>query len=1004
MKHTTRWAAALCSVMIAVAPAVAGPPRSLRMRPRALAPTPWSPHYWARRVAQAAASDPATPDPATPDPAAPAPDPTTPAPAAELDEAELAKLAEQAARSEVITVTGSTIERKTLTTTAPMTILRRADLEASGRATLGDILQQLPAQANAINAQVNSGGDGSTRIDLRSLGVGRTLTLINGRRMVPGGTGADNSVDLNTVPLAAVDRVEILKGAAAAVYGSEAIGGVVNIITRNDFNGATAQLYTAGTPHGDGFSYDASWVAGHTSQDHKGRIAISFGAQRQYAVFAGDRAFARADVDFDYATRQPFVVDSLASNGGRIDALAIDRDRDGVGDGIPLCGAGERYCTRDGDGAYRPFLASDHYNEQALSYLYTPSERYNFFAAANYKLLPTVSVILEALYLRRTSDQELPPVGFSAGDTGIAVSKDNVFNQLGADVTDYSRRLDEFGPRHAHQEITTFRIVAGLEGAIADDAPVFRNWRWELSFNLGRTENVSTRLGELRLTRLAQAVGPSFQKEDGSMACGQPPNGVELCTPIDLLGPAGSIAPASRGFLTYNGTSGGHNQQKIFLGDAHGRIATLPNHGDLSLAVGANVRTDDGVAYPDPLTLTGESTGQVPETTEGNVRAVEGYGELSLVPISGHPLAQWVELDLAARSYHYNSFGSGVTWKLGGLVRTVGGLAARGTYSTAFRAPSLTDLFQASGIEVLALEDPCDTRPASAGGTPIQLGPVAVARCSEQQVATDAAFGASQLRSLIGGNTKLDAETAKVLTAGLVLEPPQVKGLSFTVDYWHVDVAHAIQRIATATVLASCYTRDQPEACARIHRDPEHDFRIDFVDTSLQNVGGTTTSGLDLAALFDHAIAGVGRFREQLEAQYLFKYNLDDGTRVLHGRGAYDLGVLPTFKANLGLAWDHPIGIGAGLNLRYVGGFDECRDNDCTAGEPAHAVDAWYKVDVIGSYTLRTAAGKTTLAVGVNNVFDRDPPLIYVGPQGNSDGRTYDLLGRMVYARMTHLF
>jgi hypothetical protein len=172
------------------------------------------------------------------------------------------KLADQDFKEEVIVVTGSTIGRRTVTTPAPLTILDRDLLQAAGQPTLGDIIQQLPAQQNGVNAQINAGGDGSTRVDIRGLTSSRTLTLINGRRVVPGGNGANGSVDLSMIPLAIVDRVEVLKDGASAVYGSDAIGGVVNIITRSDFDGNEASLYTGSTQHSDGLAYEASFVTG----------------------------------------------------------------------------------------------------------------------------------------------------------------------------------------------------------------------------------------------------------------------------------------------------------------------------------------------------------------------------------------------------------------------------------------------------------------------------------------------------------------------------------------------------------------------------------------------------------------------------------------------------------------------------------------------------------------------------------------------------------------------
>src|SRR5258706_375000 len=190
-----------------------------------------------------------------------------------------------------------------LASAAPVTILSRDDLNAAGRSTVGDIIQALPAQSNAINAQVNNGGDGSTRVNIRGLGTARTLVLVNGRRVVPGGVGADDSVDLNAIPLAVIERVEVLKDGASAIYGSDAVGGVVNLITRTDFAGTEASLYTGGSPRGDGFTYDASFVSGYNSENKKGNIVFSAGFQNQDSVFAGDRPFSQVQKTFDFSTR-----------------------------------------------------------------------------------------------------------------------------------------------------------------------------------------------------------------------------------------------------------------------------------------------------------------------------------------------------------------------------------------------------------------------------------------------------------------------------------------------------------------------------------------------------------------------------------------------------------------------------------------------------------------------------------------------------------------------------
>src|SRR6185503_8193400 len=303
----------MCLIFVGVASVAAdttskNAPKSLRMRPKAeagtkrvaQAPQPDQPQPPADQPPADQSAPPPAPD-ATAPPAAPPPQATPPAPVEatpNLSDEELKKLAEQEAKEEVITVTGSTIERKTLTTPAPLTILNRDDLNAAGRSTVGDIIQQLPAQSNAINAQVNNGGDGSTRVDIRGLGSRRTLTLINGRRVVPGGTGADASVDLNAIPLAVIERVEVLKDGASAVYGSDAIGGVVNIFMLNDLASTEAALYSGVSQRGDGFTYDASFVTGHNADNKRGNIMFSAGIQSQAKVMAGDRGFSEFDKSF----------------------------------------------------------------------------------------------------------------------------------------------------------------------------------------------------------------------------------------------------------------------------------------------------------------------------------------------------------------------------------------------------------------------------------------------------------------------------------------------------------------------------------------------------------------------------------------------------------------------------------------------------------------------------------------------------------------------------------
>src|SRR5882672_3103546 len=310
----TRMKTLACSVgliLVGVAPVAADndAPKSLHMRPTKATGSQWSPMRWAKRLAQA---QPADPQPAAdPQPPAdqPAPAPAQPAPAPEggqapagqapaLSDEELAKLAEQEAKTEVITVTGSLIGRREVDSPSPVSVVDKEKLQSAGITNVGDVLQKIPAQGNAINAQNNNGGDGSTRINLRSLGTARTLVLLNGRRVVPSGLGADDSVDFGTIPLAMIERVEVLKDGASAIYGSDAIAGVVNVITRTNMTGTEANIYTSTSNQGDGTNYDLSFVTGHSSD--RGNITFSGGYQNQKPIMAGDREFSKQTYSYDF--------------------------------------------------------------------------------------------------------------------------------------------------------------------------------------------------------------------------------------------------------------------------------------------------------------------------------------------------------------------------------------------------------------------------------------------------------------------------------------------------------------------------------------------------------------------------------------------------------------------------------------------------------------------------------------------------------------------------------
>jgi outer membrane receptor protein involved in Fe transport len=684
-------------------------------------------------------------------------------------------------------------------------------------------------------------------------------------------------------------------------------------------------------------------------------------------------------------------------------------------------GCASDICKPAAGGGFTDFVEpGDLYNEAASNYLYTPSSRYNVFATAGNRLNDNAALLIEVLYLRRNSDRQLSPVAFEA-DTPL--SKDSIYNPLGGDILDYRRRITELGPRQYLDTVSMIRFVLGVVGTVPASLGVLKDWNWELSYNYGETKSFLGTTGQLLNPRVADALGPSMVFH-GTPICVRIPGdpstqivyiishgdgSVETipCVPFNLLAPAGTMPRDQLKNLTFNDAGSGSDTMRTALATASGKLAELPNHGEISLSLGGDYHYEVGYQFTPSVASVGYTTDNAAKPTEGRFTMYDGFAELAIVPIVGHEIARRVELDLGVRALHHNAFGSSLTYKAGALFRTVHGIAARGTYATAFRAPSFFDLFGGRTEHRPFAEDPCDTTPPSVGNGTRTLDPAVQMQCTAQGVPVNSKFTVSQQRSAIGGNPDLTPEKAVTATIGVVVEPPQVKGLALSADYWHIDIDNAIETLGIQTIFANCYDRGIQAFCNQIHRDPIT-HRIGSVDQFLQNVARTTTSGIDLAVRYDTRFPELGRIHAGLEAQYLLSYDLDTSQQVIHGVGFYDLGVYPRIKANLSSTWTHPSGASAGFTLRFVGGYQECAGDDCNnehnLAVASRDVDRYVKLDLFGAYDLRSAIGKTTLQLGIDNVLDATPPTVYNAPAANSDATTYDFVGRMIYLRLSQLF
>jgi iron complex outermembrane receptor protein len=1008
-----------------------------------------------------------------PPPTEPAP-PSAQPPAVESSVPTSAPPAEQRRDlTEEVVVTGSRIRRKDLTTPAPVTVVTREQFESSGRMTIGDYLQTMPEQGNAPNFQLNTGGinygaDGATRINLRSLGVQRTLVLINGRRVVPGGLGASAAVDLNTIPTEAIDRVEVLKDGASAVYGSDAIAGVVNIITRKSYTGTDLGAQYGSSTRNDAQTFDAHVTTG-TSGDVGGAL-FSVRYFKQDDSWLRDRTWSQQALDFDYTGSQcdPGVLRCAVSSGSsRVPQGALRIPEDPNNPGHPLCGTAlcnnmvnqlgwtisQRYIRNSGSSAgttpvvcgtsslgqqecFRKFntpapdnntTGNDFYNFAAENYLTIPSTTIQGFSSGEAKL-SAARGYYELSYSQRNTTQNAAPMPLNPGDyNNIVYSKDSLYNPFGTDLTFLGRRLVEFGNRTYAEDLQTFRVVTGIDGTLPEVAGPLHGWFWNASLNYGRTSGTFTTGGSFRNSRVQSATGPSMSDASGNPVCvqtaGQLSTEIAGCTPLNLLGGPGSIGTSQQDYMGFTGTSRAYDQLVTAGADFAGDLFPLAADRPLSLALGYEYRHQLGSQIADPIAAAGDSADFNFKSTSGGFYSNEAYAELSVPILSNMPGVEALEANAAGRYVNYNTFGGKFTYKLGARYTPVRDFTVRGTYSTAFRAPSISELYLGNKETDPAATDPCADLTTAAPGV--------AAQCRKFGV-TGSGSGDTGLQELTrtGGNPGLQPETAKAYTAGLVFQPQAVRNLSFTLDYFHIRIDDAIGLTGTANVLNGCYVGQIDDYCGLVVRN--NSGGIQYVNDFYANIGQITTSGVDFAIRYALP-TDVGRFALGFDGSYLAAYDitlkLKSGDAKIQGRDHYDagsFGALPKFKATAGL--DYSLGgFIAGLTGRFVNSFDECSNPfdpstaqggicDIISVDPAtkttkvapntlrRRVASFYQLDVHAGYTLASSFGKTTLFAGILNLTDKPPPYIYSAALANSDPSTYDYVGRYVYGRVQHRF
>jgi outer membrane receptor protein involved in Fe transport len=923
---------------------------------------------------------------------------------------------------ERIQVTGSRIKRADMEGANPVQVITREDLVSSGISNMGDILQEIPSVAGAAtNTAINNGGSGAIRVSLRGLGSPRTLVLLNGRRMVASGTGANSSVDLSTIPTAIVKRVEVLKDGASAIYGSDAIGGVVNIITRDDFEGFELNAsYDTGTENNDGTTKSMDFTIGFSGD--KGNAVVNAYYVEQGAQWSGDRDWSKFELGMDWETGELSKGGSSAPPWGRYNG--IDGLVNGKECGSFTHGAGSGPGQSDPSDFSNPTgydcwdWGKDTYNYAPANYHLTPQERYGIFASGSYEINDYVRVFTELSFNRRTSDTKLAPLplaplaffGFSA-----PYSADNYYNQQfgpkdkdgnSVDIADWRRRMVETGGRDSRFRIETVRAMVGFDGEFDN------GWGYEVSYIFGANDSATAGAGGVNFEKVALAVGPSFMDSDGNIVCGTEADPIGGCVSLNTFGTPGTDSQVSQemmDYITFEAHDFGSNEQQILSASVFGDAFELPA-GTVGVAFGIEHREEKGADYPDALIALGITSGSSRTATSGSYTVNEAFFETSLPIVSGVAGAESLDVDLAVRYSDYDTFGSTTNHKIGVKWVPMDGLLIRGTSSTAFRAPSTSDLFAGSSDNSPQVADPCATNPTSfciadgvpaAGFTPI----------------------GDQLSSTLGGNVDAQPEEADIFTAGVVYSPEYVEGLSFTLDYWDIQVTNAITTIGEQLILTKCATEGvYCDLITRYGSDAGSLYgNSKDIDNRTTNVGGVDSSGYDFNVRYTTDL-DIGSLSVNLDTTYYDKYEITqaDGSVVVNDgyfkRNSGD-GNFPKWKTNVDFRLTND-NWAAAWSVRYIAAVDEIFDN-IDAGDVNKVYSAFSVAPVMVNGTLDSYdvireidsqiihdvrfsyfMDNITTTVGLNNVFDEEPPYAATGFNDNTDPRTYNTTGRHIYVTL----
>ncbi len=912
---------------------------------------------------------------------------------------------------ETIEVTGSNLRDIDLQDQHPLQVLTREDLLRTGLTGVGDIVQALLVDGGQTSNR-NSGAydGGAPTVNLRGLGPNRTLVLVNGQRWV---SSLDGSVDLSTIPLPLVERIEVLKDGASAVYGSDAIAGVVNIITRKDFQGTQLGAQYGTSQYGDGTTRAVDVTFGRQGDRWSAALGLQYGDDSP--IYSRDRAItALPNPGLPLAaTGSPFTVFVLPD----YTFLALTPGRPGT--------SPDDFHEFD-PGADRGF------NFQQYTYLQEPQQRRSVFAKARFEPSANVAVTADFLFNRRESSQlAAPPVLFTdaldvIGPAAITIPADNAYNPFGEPVASVFERLTGLGPRSYDQKVDTTWAHVGLDGPFEVSG---HSWIWNVDFTSAASKEGRFGGPYARNDELALALGPSFIDPSGFARCGTPDDIIDGCVPLNVFGGPDAATAVAQGLFRHVLREDLSNEMDTLTAKTTGALFDLPA-GAVNAAAGVEHRRVSGYDHPDPIEVAGQANGDSGVNyfgpTSGGYHVDEVFAELDVPLLHDRALAEQLDFTVADRYSRYSAFGSTSNAQFGLRWRPTEDVLVRANTAQGFRAPSINELFGGAFAFTAQPLDPCVAIPDYGYVPP----PAVAARCAQLGVPADAP-PAQLVNATMGGNPGLQPETSRSRTMGVVVAPRFVPNLELSLDWYDIQVRNAITQEYPYYFLQQCYVYASDSACTHITRAANGQL-VNVAANKVNLPSGQETEGYDLALSYRRDSA-IGRWQLQWETVYVSYFGevgkpgqgtpLPDGSIALGNTAGND----PVWRVRsvATLQWQRASWT-ASVTARYFSSlYEDCSFvvdtaytvgdmsllNLCTEPDRAFEDNPVPGTNRIPSVTYIDLAGgwhapwDGVLAFGVRNAFNRDPPPSRSrGGGGDTFVTDYDPPGRFFFVSYRQQF